>query len=117
MLPQCDIVILNLPLTEKTKNLANAKFFSRMKKGAILVCTARGGLVNSQDLLSAIENGQLAGAGLDVLDHEPIQRDHIMVTAPEKIRKKIVFTPHIAGVSSAAFVRTYEVITDNIRRI
>ena len=93
MLPQCDIVSLNLPLTEKTKNLANAEFFSRMKKGVILVCTARGGLVNSQDLLSAIENGQLAGAGLAVLDHEPVQRDHIMVTAPEEDQDENCFHP------------------------
>ena len=117
LLPQCDIVSLNLPLTEETENLANADFFSQMKKGAILINTARGGLVNSQDLRFAIENGQISAAGLDVLDHEPVQRDHILVTAPEKVRKRIVFSPHIAGVSSAAFVRTYEVITENIRRI
>ena len=117
LLKQCDIVSLNLPLTAETENMADAGFFSRMKKGAYLINTARGGLVNSRDLIEAIACGQLTGAGLDVLDHEPVQRDHILVTAPEEIRRKIIFTPHIAGVSSAAFVRTYEVIMENIRRI
>jgi lactate dehydrogenase-like 2-hydroxyacid dehydrogenase len=117
LLAQCDIVSLNLPLTKETENMADAAFFARMKKGAILINTARGGLVNSADLISALASGQLAGAGLDVLDHEPVQRDHILVAAPEEVRGKIVFTPHIAGVSASAFARTYEIILENIRRV
>lgn len=117
LLSESDIVSLNLPLTKDTENMADAAFFARMKKGAILINTARGGLVNSADLIDALASGQLAGAGLDVLDNEPVQRDHILVTAPEEVRRKIIFTPHIGGVSASAFVRTYEVILENIRRI
>ena len=117
LLAESDIVSLNLPLTKQTENMADAAFFARMKDGAILINTARGGLVNSRDLIAAIAGGKLSGAGLDVLDNEPVQRDHVLVTAPEEVRRKIIFTPHIAGVSASSFVRTYAVITDNIRRI
>ena len=117
LLSESDIVSLNLPLTKETGNMADAAFFAKMKDGAILINTARGGLVNSRDLIAAIADGKLGGAGLDVLDNEPVQRDHVLVTAPEEIRRKIIFTPHIAGVSASSFVRTYAIITDNIRRI
>ena len=117
LLRQSDIVSLNLPLTAETENMADRDFFSRMKKGAILINTARGGLVNSADLLDALASGHISCAGLDVLDHEPVQPDHILVTAPEEVRRKIIFTPHIGGVSAGAFVRTYDVILENIRRI
>ena len=117
LLAQSDIVSLNLPLMAETENMADREFFSRMKKGAILINTARGGLVNSADLIEALASGQLACAGLDVLDHEPVQPDHILVTAPEEVRRKIIFTPHIAGVSAGAFARTYAVILENIRRV
>ena len=117
LLAQSDIVSLNLPLTAETENMADREFFSWMKKGAILINTARGGLVNSADLIEALASGQLACAGLDVLDHEPVQPDHILVTAPEEVRRKIIFTPHIAGVSAGAFARTYAVILENIRQV
>ena len=97
--------------------MADADFFRRMKQGSILINTARGGLVRSEDLICAIADGHLAGAGLDVLDHEPVQKDHILLTAPKEVRRKIIFTPHIGGVSASSFVRTYDVILENIRHI
>lgn len=109
-----DIVSLNLPLTGETENMADRRFFGKMKKGAYLINTARGGLVNSADLIDAIASGQLAGAGLDVLDHEPVQKDHVILTAPEEVRRKIIFSPHIAGVSASAFRRTYEIVMENV---
>ena len=117
LLAQSDIVSLNLPLTKESENMADAAFFRRMKKGALLINTARGGLVNSTDLIDALASGQLGGAGLDVLDHEPVRTDHLLVKAPEEIRKKIIFTPHIGGVTKSAFVRTYDVILENVRHI
>lgn len=117
LLARCDIVSLNLPLNRETENLADRRFFSKMKRGAILINTARGGLVNSEDLIEAIAGGQISRAGLDVLDHEPVRKDHVLVTAPEEVRKKIIFSPHIAGISTGAFQRTYEIIVENIRRV
>lgn len=117
LLGMCDIVSLNLPLTQETENLADRSFFGRMKQGSILINTARGGLVNSADLIEALSSGKLSAAGLDVLDHEPVRTDHILVTAPEEIRKKIIFSPHIAGVSASAFRRTYDIILENIRNV
>ena len=115
LLEKCDIVSLNLPLTKETENIADKSFFGKMKQGAILINTARGGLVNSADLIEALSSGRLSAAGLDVLDHEPVRTDHILVMAPEKIRRKIIFSPHIAGVSYSAFKRTYDIILENIR--
>ncbi len=117
LLADSDIVSLNLPLTKETENMADRSLFAKMKKGAYLINTARGGLVNSADLIDAIAMGQLAGAGLDVLDHEPVQKDHILVTAPEEVRRKIIFSPHIAGVSASAFRRTYEIVVENIEAV
>lgn len=117
LLAKSDIVSLNLPLMKETVNMADAAFFSKMKDGAILINTARGGLVNSRDLIAAIAGGKLGGAGLDVLDNEPVQRDHVLVTAPEEVRRRLIFTPHIGGVSASSFVRTYQIITENIRSI
>ena len=117
LLARCDIVSLNLPLNRETENLADRRFFSKMKRGAILINTARGGLVNSEDLIEAIAGGQISRAGLDVLDHEPVRKDHVLVTAPEEVRKKIIFSPHIAGISTGAFQRTYEIVVENIRRV
>lgn len=117
LLSESDIVSLNLPLSPETENMADAAFFARMKPGSILINTARGGLVNSADLIRAIADGHLAGAGLDCLDHEPVSRDHILVTAPEAVRRRIIFTPHIGGVSKSSFVRTYDVISRNLRHI
>lgn len=115
LLEKCDIVSLNLPLTKETENIADKSFFEKMKQGAIFINTARGGLVNSSDLIDALCSGKLSAAGLDVLDHEPVRTDHILVTAPEEIRRRIIFSPHIAGVSASAFKRTYDIILENIR--
>ena len=49
-----------------------------------------------------------------MLDHEPVQKDHVLLTAPEEVRRKIIFSPHIAGVSASAFRRTYEIVMENV---
>ncbi|GAA5907692.1 D-mandelate dehydrogenase-like dehydrogenase [Sporobolomyces salmoneus] len=71
LLETSDVVSLNLPLNAKTKGLMGKKEFGRMKKTAILINTARGGVVNEQELVDALENGEIAGCGLDVYEEEP----------------------------------------------
>ena len=92
-----DVVSLNLPLTDATRGMFNRRAFSLMRPGAIFVNTSRGGLVVEADLHEALVSGKLAGAGLDVMVSEPPDRDNPLLGLPN-----VLFSPHIAGVDTAA---------------
>lgn len=87
-----DFVSLHLPLTEKTRGMVNRDFLARMPPGSYLVNTSRGGLVVEADLRDALVSGHLAGAGLDVLNHEPPEKGNVLLGLPN-----VVICPHIAG--------------------
>jgi D-3-phosphoglycerate dehydrogenase len=93
LLAQADYVTLHLPLTPATKGLINRKTLSRMKPGSLLVNTSRGGLVVEEDLLSALQSGHLAGAGLDVFNQEPPSSNNPLLQL-----ENVLVTPHVAGV-------------------
>ncbi len=99
-LRQADVVSLHAPLTEDTRHLMDAAAFAAMKPGAVLVNTARGGLVDEAALLHALEKGTLAGAGLDTFETEPSPPDH-----PLYGRDDVILSPHVAGVSSESLRR------------
>ena len=107
---QSDIVSLHCPLTDDTKELVNEKTLSMMKKTALLINTARGGLVDEKALADALNNGGLAGAGLDVLSTEPPSADNPMLTA-----KNCIITPHVAWASLEARRRLIDVCAANVR--
>jgi phosphoglycerate dehydrogenase-like enzyme len=92
MLAQCDILSLNCPLTSETAGLINAQKLSLMKKGALLVNVARGGIVVEDDLVAALKSGHLAGAAVDVFDQEPPPKDH-----PLLHMENVLCTPHTAS--------------------
>ena len=97
MLAQSDFVSIHAPLNRHTQRLVNADFLSRMKRGAILINTARGGLVDESALYDAIKNGQLGGAGLDVLTQESISLDDPLLTL-----ENVILTPHAAWYTEEA---------------
>ena len=103
LLAVSDSVSLSLPLNASTRGLFDRHAFAKMKRGAILINTARGGLVNEPDLYEALASGHLGGAGLDVLTSEPPERDNPLLSLPN-----VVFSPHIGGVDSAALDRMAE---------
>jgi len=103
LLAEADVVSLHLPLTSETEHLINAEHLANMKPGAILVNTARGGLVDHDALLVALDDGRLYGAGLDVTDPEPLPPDH-----PLLHRDDVVVTPHVAAATGAGKARLYE---------
>jgi D-3-phosphoglycerate dehydrogenase len=103
LLAGVDIVSLHLPLTDGTRHLIDGERMGWMKRGAILINTARGALVDHDALIGALELGHLAGAGLDVTDPEPLPTDH-----PLLHRDDVVVTPHVAAATAAGKVRLYE---------
>ena len=109
VLKNSDVVSLHCPLNEKTKKMANASFFKKMKKSALFINTARGGLVDEAALLNALCKKQIAGAGLDVLSEEPPPENH-----PFFKLSNVTLTPHIAWASQKARRRLQEVCKLNI---
>ena len=111
LLADSDVVTLHLPLTPQTRHLINRENLARMKPGAFLVNTARGGLVDEKALLAALESGRLAGAALDVFEEEPVRAGHPLAAAPN-----VVLTPHIAAGTRDALATKMKVIFENIQR-
>lgn len=107
---ECDVICLNCPLTDTTREMVNAKRLKLMKPTAILINTGRGQLVNEQDLADALNNGTIYAAGLDVLSQEPPQAGHPLLTA-----RNCYITPHIAWASTAARERLMQILVKNLK--
>ena len=113
-LPQADFVSLHCPLTDETKDLLNKDFFHQMKSTAYVINTARGPVINEQDLAVALKNNVIAGAGLDVLSVEPPSPDNPLLASDIP---NLAITPHIAWASHEAKQRLIQGMADNIARI
>ena len=111
LLSASDVISLHCPLTKETSGIFNDDAFEKMKSSAILINTARGGLVNDQALIKAIESKSIAGAAIDVLDQEPPGSDHSLM---QKEYKNIIITPHIAWAAREARQRALDRIADNV---
>jgi len=92
LLAEADVISLHAPLNESTRGLVDREFLASMKPGSWLINTARGGLVVETDLRDSLVSGHLAGAGLDVLNHEPPEPGNPLLGLPN-----VVLSPHIAG--------------------
>jgi phosphoglycerate dehydrogenase-like enzyme len=112
LLSESDVVSLHLPLTAETETLIDARAFARMRRGAILINTARGGLVDQSALTQALKDGKLAGAGLDVFVHEPHDATEPLFHLPN-----VVLTPHIGWLTTGTFDRSFALAAENCRRI
>jgi len=111
LLSQSDVISLHCPLTPENKDLFDLKTFQSMKKNALLINTARGGLINDEALLHALEHKLIAGAALDVLDREPPAADHPLLTSG---LPNLIVTPHIAWAAKEARQRALDEIAKNI---
>ena len=111
LLATSDIVSLHLRLSKDTRGIMNADAIGRMRRGAYLVNTARGELVDEAALAAALDSGQLAGAALDTLQKEPPAADHPLLK-----RSDVVLTPHTAWLTSESWRRTLEFGFDNVQR-
>jgi (S)-sulfolactate dehydrogenase len=109
LLAEADAVSLHVPLTPQTRGLISATRIGRMKAGAVLVNTARGGIVDETALAEALGNGKLAGAALDVFEREPLPAGSPLATAPN-----LILTPHIGGVTRESNIRVSTMIADRV---
>jgi glyoxylate reductase/D-3-phosphoglycerate dehydrogenase len=112
LLRTADAVTVHVPLNASTRNLIDAESLSLMKPSAILVNTARGGLVDEEALAVALRDGQLRGAGLDVFSHEPVAPD-----SPLLELSNVILTPHSAGPTWESFPRRFANCFANIERV
>lgn len=109
LLAESDFVSLHVPLTDATRHMIGTHEFAAMKRGAILINTARGPVVDQEALVSALRTGRLAGAALDVSDPEPMADDDPLLRM-----SNVVITPHIGSASHATRLRMAELAVDNL---
>jgi len=112
LLPVADLLSLHLPLTAETTGMIGAAAFAAMKRGSVLINTARGPLVDETALCAALTSGHLRGAGLDVFSREPVSPDDPLLRLPN-----VVVTPHLAWLTAETLERSLAVISENCRRL
>jgi phosphoglycerate dehydrogenase-like enzyme len=110
LLPRADFVILTVPHTPATEGMMNRERFARMKPGAFFINIGRGKTTRLDDLVDALRAGQIAGAGLDVFETEPLPADHPLWRMPG-----VLITPHTAGYGPYLDERRYQIILENCR--
>jgi glycerate dehydrogenase len=109
LLAKSDVISLHCPLTPETEGIVNASNISKMKHGAMIINTSRGQLIVEQDLKEALDNGKLAGAALDVVSKEPIDKDNPLLDA-----NNCIITPHIAWASKESRDRLLNTALENL---
>jgi phosphoglycerate dehydrogenase-like enzyme len=108
---EADVVVNAAPLTAATRGMFNREFFRAMKPGAYFISVGRGGSTVTADLVAALREGEIAGAGLDVTDPEPLPSDHPLWSTP-----RVIITPHVAAQSAETFQRIIALVGENLRR-
>ena len=111
LLPRADFVVLTVPHTPATESMMNRTRFQRMKRGAFFINIGRGMTTRLDDLVAALDAGKIAGAALDVFEHEPLPVNHPLWTLPG-----VLITPHTAGFGPYLDERRYQILADNCRR-
>jgi len=112
LLPVADVLSLHLPLTPETTGIIDAAALAAMKRGSVLINTARGPLVDEAALFEALTSGHLRGAGLDVFAREPVSKDDPLLKL-----QNVVVTPHLAWLTTETLERSLSIIRENYRRL
>jgi len=111
LLKKSDFVVISAPLTLKTKGMIGAQEFTNMKRTAYIINIARGGIIQQNELISALKQKKIAGAGLDVFETEPLQPNSDLWHM-----KNVIITPHVAGETVHYYERTTKIFCENLRR-
>ena len=109
LLAEADVVSLHVPLVAQTRGMLNASRIALMKRGAIVINSARGGIVDESALIDALRVGALGGAALDVFEHEPLAASPVWADVPN-----LILTPHVAGVTAEANARVSDMIAQRV---
>jgi D-3-phosphoglycerate dehydrogenase len=110
LLARSDVITVHVPLTESTRGLIGRAAFAKAKQGVLIINAARGGIVDEQALLEAIESGKCAGAALDVFEKEPPPKDHPLLQ-----REEVIFTPHLGAATETAQVNVAIAVAEQVR--
>ncbi len=110
LLKTSDIVTPHCPLNDESREMFNKETFNKMKNGAFFINTARGGVVNEQDLADALNSGKLSGAAIDVLSEEPMPKGCVLKGVPN-----LIITPHTAWAPLATRRRLLHIVEDNVK--
>jgi (S)-sulfolactate dehydrogenase len=112
LVAEADVVSLHVPLTQKTRGLFDKSLLRRMKKEAVLINTARGGIIEEAALADALKAGAIGGAALDVFEDEPLRDGSALIGAPN-----LIATPHVAGVTKESNTRISWITAKNVARV
>lgn len=110
LLPRADVLASAVPLTPVTRRMVGERELNGLKKGAILINVSRGGVVDTEALVRALDSGQLSAAGLDVTEPEPLPPGHPLW------KRNVILTPHTAGTSPGGFKRAFRLFRENLVR-
>jgi (S)-sulfolactate dehydrogenase len=110
MLAESDIVSVHVPMTPGTRNILDAAGIRAMPRGAFVVNTARGGLIDEDALVAALRDGHIGGAVLDVMDGEPLAAGNRFVGVPN-----VILSPHVSGITKDANMRASLLTAENVR--
>ena len=113
----CDIISLHVPLLPETENLINKDTIALMRKDAIIINTARGPIINQQDLAQALIEGRIEGAAIDTLSPQPPGKDHPLLNLPEEAANRLTLTTHIAGITTQAFTNMQITAWNNMKKV
>ncbi|MCC7484972.1 MAG: hypothetical protein IT529_08255 [Burkholderiales bacterium] len=117
LLKEADVVTLHVPLLPQTRGLINARRIAMMKPGAVLINAARGGVVHEAALAAHLNSGHLAGAAVDVYSVEPPDVDNPLLALNDEGARRVLFTPHIAGVTRQASATLFRAAWANVERV
>ncbi|MGG5314361.1 2-hydroxyacid dehydrogenase [Enterococcus sp. AZ072] len=109
LVTQADIISMHYRLTPETKNMLNREYFKKMKSTAVVINSARSGLINEQDLIEALQNKEITGAAVDVFEQEPLPADHPYLTL-----ENVTITPHIAGSTIGNFANSPKILANRM---
>jgi (S)-sulfolactate dehydrogenase len=113
LVARSDILSVHTPLLPETRGIINTAVMDKMKKGAFLINTARGGIIDEDDLIAALKSGQIGGAALDVFTDEPLSAEDAtkFVGVPN-----LIMTPHISGVTEESMAAISTITANNVLR-
>jgi phosphoglycerate dehydrogenase-like enzyme len=112
-----DIVSIHAAVTPETTGMINRAFIGRMKPTACVINTARGEIVDNDALREALISGRIAGAAFDTLFPEPTPRDHPLVDMPDHCKDKVLYAPHLGGITTGSFKRAHQNMWNNAARV